>query len=121
LLIINFVLFVARNRTNNRLKLITKDKSTLTKAKFAKKDIFKKVTIVKKKFVFNKFVKLTLVKSRKAIAFKFSIKNFANIRNFMLVSKILQVYILLTLLLLKFIANLVLFKIISLITIAYFI
>jgi len=89
LLIIDFVLFVARNRTSNCLKTITKNKSTLTKAKFAKKDILKKITIVKKKFVFNKFVKLTFVKFCKTIAFKFSIKNFANTRSFMLVSKIL--------------------------------
>jgi len=89
--------------------------------KFAKKDIFKKITIVKKKLVFNKFVKLTLVKSRKAIIFKFSIENFANTRDFMFVSEILQVYIFLTLLLLKFIVNFVLFRTINLITIACFI
>jgi len=121
LLIIDFALFVAKNRTSNRLKTITKNKSILTKAKFAKKNTLKKITIVKKKFVFNKFVKLTLVKSRKAIIFKSSIKNFANTRDFILVSKTLQVCILLTLLLLNFITNLVFFKTISLITIAYFI
>ena len=121
LLVINFVLFVARNRTSNRLKIITKDKSTLTKTKFAKKDTFKKITIVKKKLVFNKFVKLTFIKFRKAITFKFNIKNFANTRDFMFVSETLQVCILLMLLLLNFIVNLVLFRTISSITIVYFI
>jgi len=121
LLIINFALFVAKNRTSNCLKTIIKDKSTLTKTKFAKKDTLKKTTIIKKKLVFNKFVKLTLAKSRKAITFKFSIKNFANTKNFIFISEILQVYIFLTFLLLNFITNLVLFKTINLITIACFI
>jgi len=121
LLVINFALFVAKNRTNNHLKTITKDKSILTKTTFAKKDILKKITIVKKKFVFNKFVKLTFAKSRKTITFKFSIKNFANTRSFMLVNKTLQVCIFSTLLLLNFITNLVLFRTINLITIARFI
>jgi len=113
--------FVARNRTNNRLKTITKNESTLTKARFAKKVTFKKITIVKKELVFSEFVKLTFVKSRKTITFKSSIKNLANTRNSMFVSEILQVYILLTLLLLIFIANLVLFRTINLITIVRFI
>jgi len=121
LLIIDFTLFVPRNRTNNRLKAITKNKSTLTKTRFAKKVTFKKITIVKKKLVFNKFVKSTFAKSCKAITFKFNIKNLANTRNFMLINKILEVYILLTLLLLIFIANLILFRTINLITIVYFI
>jgi len=90
---INFASFVARNRTNNYLKMITKNKSTLTKAKFTKKVIFKKITIVKKKLVFNKFVKLTFVKSRKAITFKSNIKNLANTRSFMFVNKTSQICI----------------------------
>ena len=71
--------------------------------------------------MFSKFVKLTLVKSRKAIMFKFNIKNFANTKDFIFVNKILQVYILLILLLLIFIINLILFRTINSITIAYFI
>ena len=114
-------MFVARNCTSNCLKTIIENKSILIKARFAKKIILKKITIVKKKLVFNRFVKLTFAKFRKAIIFKFNIKNFANTRNSMLVSKILQVYIFLTLLLLIFIANLVLFRTINLITIVYFI
>jgi len=121
LLIIDFASFVARNRTNNRLKTITKNKFTSTKTKFAKKITFKKITIVKKKFVFNEFVKLTFVKFRKAITFKFNIKNLANTRNFMLVSETLQVCIFSTLLLLIFIVDLVLFKMTNSITIVRFI
>jgi len=113
--------FVARNRTNNRLKTITKNEFTSTKAKFAKKVTLKKITIVKKKFVFSEFVKSTFAKSCKAITFKSSIKNLANTRDSMLVSEASQVCILLTLLLLIFIANLVLFKTINLITIVCFI
>jgi len=90
---IDFALFVARNCTNNRLKTMTKNEFTLTKAKLAKKVTFKKITIVKKKFVFNKFVKLTFAKFRKAITFKFSIKNLANTKSFMLVNETSQVYI----------------------------
>ena len=120
-LIIDFVLFVTRNRINNCLKTITKNKFTLIKVRFAKKVTFKKITIIKKKFVFNKFVKSTLAKFRKAITFKFSIKNLANIRNFMFVNKTLQVCIFSTLLLLIFIVNFVLFRTINLITIVYFI
>jgi len=114
-------LFVAKNRTNNCLKTITKNESTLTKAKFAKRITFKKITIVKKKLVFNKFVKLMFAKFRKTITFKFNIKNLANTRDFMLVKETLQVCILSTPLLLIFIVNLVLFKTINLITIVYFI
>jgi len=121
LLVIDFVSFVARNCTNNCLKLIIKNKFTLTKAKFAKEVIFKKILIIKKKLVFESFIKLTLTKFRKTITIKFNIKNFANTRDFMLVSKILQVYILLTLLLLIFTINFVLFRTISLIIIVYFI
>jgi len=121
LLIIDFVLFVTRNRTNNCLKTKTKNKFTSTKTKFAKKVIFKKITIVKKKLVFKKFVKLTFAKFRKIITFKSSIKNFANTKNSIFVNKILQVYIFLTLLLLIFIVNFVLFKTINLITIVCFI
>jgi len=40
LLIIDFALFVARNRTNNCLKIIIKDKFISIKARFAKKIIF---------------------------------------------------------------------------------
>jgi len=120
-LIINFASFVTRNCTNNRLKTITKDKFTLIKTKFAKKVTFKKITIVKKKLVFNEFVKLTFVKSRKAITFKFNIKNLANTRNFMLVNETSQICIFSTLLLLIFTINLVLFKTINSITIVYFI
>ncbi len=87
--IIDFVLFVIRNCTSNCLKTIIKDKSISTKARFAKKTILKKITIVKKKFVSNKFVKLTFAKSCKAIISKFNIKNLANIRDSILVSKIL--------------------------------
>jgi len=93
LLIIDFALFVARNCTNNRLKIIIKDKFMLIKARFTKKVTFKKITIIKKKLVFVKFVKLTFVKSRKAITFKFNIKNLANTRNSMLVNKTLQICI----------------------------
>jgi len=118
---IDFASFVARNRTNNCLKTMTKNKSTSTKARFAKKVILKKVTIVKKKLVFNEFVKLTFAKSRKTITFKFNIKNLANTKDFMFVNETSQIYILLTLLLLIFIANLVLFKTINLITIVRFI
>ncbi len=121
MLIIDFVLFVARNRTRNCLKTITKNKSILIKARFAKKVIFKKITIVKKKFIFNKFIMSILVKSCKAIMFKFNIKNLANTKNSILANKILQIYILLKFLLLIFIINLVLFKTINLITIAHFI
>jgi len=120
LLIINFVLFVVKNRTNNRLKTITKNKFISTKTRFVKKVIFKKITIIKKKSMFNKFVKSTFAKSRKAIMFKFKIKNFANTRNSMLINKILQVYILLTLLLLIFITNFVIFRTINSITIVRF-
>jgi len=119
--IIDFASFVAKNCTNNYLKTIIKDESTSTKAIFAKKVTFKKIIIVKKKLVSSKFVKLTFAKSRKAITFKFSIKNFANTRDFMLVSKTSQVCIFSTLLLLIFIANLVFFKTINLITIVRFI
>jgi len=118
---IDFTSFVARNRTNNRLKTMTKNESTLTKARFAKKVTFKKITIVKKKLVSSKFVKSTFAKSCKAITFKFNIKNLANTRDSMLVSETLQVCIFLTLLLLIFIANLVLFRTINLITIVRFI
>ena len=121
MLIINFVLFVVKNRINNRLKTIIKDKFTSTKARFAKKVIFKKITIIKKKSISSKFVKSTFAKSRKAIMFKFNIKNFANTRNSMLINKILQVCILLTFLLLIFITNFVLFRTINSITIARFI
>ncbi len=120
-LIIDFASFVAKNRTNNCLKTKTKNESTSTKARFAKKVTLKKVTIVKKKLIFRKFVKLTFAKSRKVIASKSSIKNFANTRSSMFVNKTLQVYILLTLLLLIFIANLVLFRTINSITIVRFI
>jgi len=87
LLMIDFASFVARNCTNNCLKTMTKSKSTLTKARFAKKVTFKKITIVKKKFVFSKFVKSTFIKFRKAITFKSSIKNLANTRNSMFINK----------------------------------
>jgi hypothetical protein len=120
-LMIDFTSFVARNCTNNRLKTITKNESTLTKTRFAKKVTLKKVTIVKKKLVSNEFVKLTLIKSRKAMASKSSIKNLANTRSSMLVSEASQVCILSTLLLLIFIANLILFRTINLITIVRFI
>jgi len=121
LLIIDFASFVARNCTSNCLKTIIKNKFTLTKTRFAKKVTFKKIIIIKKKLVSSKFVKSTFAKSRKAITFKSNIKNLANIRSFMFVSKTLQVYILLTLLLLIFIVNLVFFKTINLITIVRFI
>jgi len=121
LLIIDFALFVAKNCTNNCLKIIIKDKFILTKARFAKKVILKKITIVKKKFVSNKFVKSIFVKFCKAIIFKSSIKNLANTKSSIFVSKILQVYIFLILLLLIFTIKFVLFKTISLITIVYFI
>ena len=120
-LMIDSTSFIARNCTNNCLKTITKNKSTLTKARFAKKITFKKITIVKKKLVSNKFVKSTFAKFRKTITFKSNIKNLANIRDSMLVSKISQVCIFLTLLLLISIANLVLFRTINLITIVRFI
>ncbi len=81
--------FIARNCTNNRLKMITKDKSTSIKTRFAKKVTFKKITIVKKKFVSNEFVKSTFAKSRKTITFKSSIKNLANTRSSMFVSEAL--------------------------------
>jgi len=121
LLMIDFVSFVARNRTSNRLKTITKDKSTSTKTKFAKKVTLKKIRIVKKKLVSSEFVKLTFAKSRKAITFKSSIKNLANTRSSMFVNETLQVCILSTLLLLIFTTNLVLFRTINLITIVRFI
>jgi len=110
---IDFASFVARNCTNNCLKTMTKNESTSTKAKFAKKVTFKKITIVKKKLISSEFVKLTFVKSRKAMTFKSSIKNLANTRSSILVSEASQVCILLTLLLLIFIANLVLFRTIN--------
>ncbi len=94
LLIIDSILFVARNCTNNCLKTIIKDKSTLIKARFVKKVIFKKITIVKKKLVFSKFIKLTFAKFRKVVTFKFNIKNLANTKNSIFVNKILQVCIL---------------------------
>jgi len=119
--IIDFASFVARNRTNNCLKTITKNEFTLTKARFAKKVTLKKITIVKKKLIFSEFVKSTFAKSRKAITFKSSIKNFANTRDFMLVSETSQVCILSTLLLLIFTTNFVLFRTISSITIVRFI
>jgi len=118
---IDFASFVAKNRTNNCLKTMTKNKSTSTKARFAKKVTFKKITIVKKKLVFSKFVKSTFAKFRKTITFKSSIKNFANTRNSMLVSETSQVYIFSTLLLLIFIVNLVFFRTMSSITIVRFI
>jgi len=82
-------LFVARNRTNNCLKIIIKDKFVITKIKFVKKVIFKKITIVKKKLVSSKFVKLMFAKSRKAITFKSSIKNLANTRDSIFVSRLI--------------------------------
>ena len=118
---IDFTSFVARNRTNNCLKTIIKNKSTLTKARFAKKVTFKKIIIIKKKFVFNEFVKSTFAKFRKTITFKSSIKNFANTRSFMLISETSQLCIFSTFLLLIFIVNLVLFKTINLIIIVHFI
>jgi len=93
LLIIDFVLFVTKNRTSNCLKTMIKNKFILTKARFAKQVIFKKIIIVKKKFVFSKFVKSTFAKSCKAIIFKSSIKNLANTRNSIFVNKILQICI----------------------------
>jgi hypothetical protein len=87
-------LFVARNCTNNYLKIIIENTSILIKERFAKKIIFKKITIVKKKFVFSKFIKSIFAKSCKAIAFKFNIKNFTNTKDSILVNKILQVYVL---------------------------
>ncbi len=67
MLIIDSILSIARNCINNYLKTKTKDKSILTKARFAKKIIFKKITVIKKKLVFRKFVKLIFAKFRKAI------------------------------------------------------
>jgi len=87
--IIDFTLFVARNRTNNCLKTKTKNEFTSTKTKFAKKVTLKKITIVKKKLVFKEFVKSTFAKFRKVITFKSSIKNLANTRDSMLVNKTL--------------------------------
>ncbi len=121
MLVIDFVLFVARNCTNNCSKTITKNKSILIKVKFAKKIIFKKITIVKKKSISSKFVQSIFAKFCKTIVFKFNIKNLANTRNSIFVSKILQVYIFLTFLLLIFIANFVLIRTINLITIVCFI
>ncbi len=83
--------------------------------------MLKKITIVKKKYIFKKFVKLIFAKFCKAIAFKSNIKKFTNTRNFIFVNKILQVYIFLIFLLLISTINFVLFKTINLITIACFI